>query len=467
MILHRFFPVTLALTILAVPAAAQDRPPDPSLTSFPLSLLLYKHAPDAFGDEFMRRQTELQMQKDQYYYGLVQNLGRAKVSKHVFVFSESQIKGRVVSFARDELLPTYKKYWTQAASAMPTRVTFSLDQPLEGLEYASGTLKTKSRSELLAFWPDQRIGKEGVGRISREALLKSEPLGAREFVNPVPTLWAAMPSSAFAETVYVRIEKPIVLAFDRSIVIPALPLDARTAEHMWRKPVWDCHDYKFRRKGMDAKQAKAAAEQCRAEFEHYTPGLRTVVEIEIERIDHRERSWLIWAKVLGAKVLGPRREVLKSIAGSQFPVPEDVWSTHKKNEREKEAAAAATASTEQAAVERQRELLRKADVIGVRPGMSIEEAEKIIRAHFRVAYVSADSSHGKTSPDLFDAYKAFHNADNSEAIVLFKGSASNNTVLAVARTFALGADMKGDQNLNKVKELLKAKYGRTRSRFQV
>jgi hypothetical protein len=455
---------TTVLMLFAASSAAQPESQTPR--EIPLPLILYKYAPSAFTDEFMGRLSEQQMMTDQNAYkGVVDQRGQRKVSPdHVFVFSEEQVRGRVPSFARQELLPTYRKYWADLASKVPARLTFLLVANLMELEYSGGVLKAKRANEVLAL--SEGVSRGGIMRVPRFEKVEMPPLGEREVVKPAPALRGQLPVTHLADTLRsVARDDRVYTAFDRQIVVPALPMDAKTAERMWQQP--DCSVSEIAQRGMTREQTKAAADQCTRERSQYAARLTAAVDIEIEGIDRTPRgSLIIKARVLEVKVLGPRQELIKTLVAADLPKGEDVWKENEAARKErqdlearKKSDARKAAVLDQEATHRQGQMLKNADVIGIRLGMTMAEAEQIVRAHFQVAVVTVDDSKSKSRPEPFHDKKTFHNADNSEKIVLIKGSPDNETVVAVAREFDLGPDMKGDQNRDKVKDLLKQKYG--------
>ncbi|HJQ55587.1 MAG TPA: hypothetical protein VJ890_01685, partial [Vineibacter sp.] len=250
-----------------------------------MSLLFYKYVPSMFNDEFMLRQTELQMTQDQRYYKLAADTrGQTRAPQgYVFVFSEAQVKDRVVSFAKNELLPTYKKYWADAASRIPTAVSFSLDFSLEHLEYADGGVRRRTQKELVAFYETLSTGTSY--KVGRDVMLQMPPLGEREIVMPPPTLFGVVPATHYAETVNAGIGGNTYIAFDRKIIVPALTMDGRTAERMWRRPDCSTSEFTYQQQGMPQPQARAAVQQCSAERQQYTGSIRTTVDLEIEGVD--------------------------------------------------------------------------------------------------------------------------------------------------------------------------------------
>lgn len=84
------------------------------------------------------------------------------------------------------------------------------------------------------------------------------------------------------------------------------------------------------------------------------------------------------------------------------------------------------------------------DIIGMKLGMPVAEADKIIRAHMKVELVAASGvEHTGSFSSFAKPWRetiSYHTANNTESITLVVGEPKGNTVRAVYRHFTLPAD---------------------------
>ena len=107
-----------------------------------------------------------------------------------------------------------------------------------------------------------------------------------------------------------------------------------------------------------------------------------------------------------------------------------------------------------------REALHMADVIGIRIGMDVREAERIIREHMDVGWIGKLSSNKPAvsvrSPNRpYSHFKTYISADGSEYVALFWHPEVSSRLMAVTRTLMLPKDIKQDEVLVQLKD----KYG--------
>jgi hypothetical protein len=464
----------LALALaLVLPAGAQTKDTNPPRLDvdlaalfpvpkeFPLLLLFYKHVPNAFSYEYMLQQTQFQMRKDQYYYKLQETTGGRMnpPPNYVFVFSSAQVKGRVAEFAAKELLPTYRKYWSDAASKIPDRLSFSMEEGLGGLEYADGRIKSKSQTYLVSY------SSFGSYKLTSEEKLRLPPLGTREVLARAPTLKGVIPIKHFADTVASSApSQRVYFAPDRDPVIPPLAMDPKAAEDLWRGPQCAVDELTYRQKGAPPKQAHDAAEQCRRERARYSsPRVAANFDIEIEGVDFVRNEWIIKARVLGAKLFGPTGNLLKTYAASEFPRGQDVWEARAEKEsaerREKEGKKAREEAEKQARATK----LSNADIVGIRLGMTVAEAERKIRGRMTVGWVATllDLEDRKRNPQWrapylpYSEFRMFISADGNEYIALYSQKDISDRVLGVLRRVPVHA---GTSKVEVFRSLLN-KYG--------
>ena len=105
-----------------------------------------------------------------------------------------------------------------------------------------------------------------------------------------------------------------------------------------------------------------------------------------------------------------------------------------------------------------------ADIVGIRLGMTMEEAEKIVRAHMKVLIVTVhgEKSTGNTNWNTkpWWEFKSFHAAKNEEVVMLVNGEPDGKKVIGVVRYLTLPRELSGKINEPKVEKILLEKYGR-------
>ena len=107
-----------------------------------------------------------------------------------------------------------------------------------------------------------------------------------------------------------------------------------------------------------------------------------------------------------------------------------------------------------------RESLRNSDVIGIRPGMTVREAENVIKAHMRIGWIGElnpdDFSVKYRAPDRpYNNFRVYVSADGDEHIALFWHPEFSDRLQAVTRTIVLPEKVSKEVALAQLKE----KYG--------
>lgn len=403
--------------------------------SIPPMLLLYKYAPNAFNDDFLLKRTKRQVGQDQVYY-------KYGDRSHVFVFSRDQIEGRVVDFAAKELLPTYKKRLSELARGIPKKLTIIKKLNLSYLEYADGMLRGNSSSGQGPTVIDRPY------MLDKNAKLKLPPLGSREVLR-LPQLQGNVAASEFPISVTESAPPGhFYLALDRAPIIPPLAMEPAAAEKMWKPP--ECPTARGYGTMRDSAREKALM-QCRAKMAQYRSGLgpavKAVFQIATEGVKVDGTDWVVKARLLGVQLFGPHGRLLHTFASSDFPTGDDVWQAQSDAlaaQQRAHAGAGAQAEAKQLAAEQMRIKARKAlhnaDVVGIRLGMTVAEAEKIIRRNMDVEWVAR--SPDKAPPYLqqnrpYNYFKTFISSDSGEQITVFWHSEISDRIVAITRVLPL------------------------------
>ena len=267
----------------------------------PRDLLLYKFAPTQFTDEYFVQSTKRQIDQDRAAW----SADAQSSASHMFVFSESEIEGRVTDFAAQELWPKYKQHISALAAKVPDLFGFSESIKLSVVEYENGHLirkKVNSGDGTFLLRPYTEPEWEKV---------KLPPQGARE-ITKVPSLSATLavpgiPAALADRSNIVTRSKSSYLALDRNPTIPPLAIPAADAERMWVKPECNSNVNTF-----DNTEWENAIQACYAAMKSYSGAISVQYDIVIEGVDVHDRFYIFKAKLLGAEVRGPRGELIAS-----------------------------------------------------------------------------------------------------------------------------------------------------------
>jgi hypothetical protein len=396
----------------ATPAGA------PSDTTIPTGLLLYKYAPDAFTDKYLLDKAKEQIGQDQWAYKYPDNY---KSRDHVFVFSKQQVEGRVGDFAAKELLPVYKNYLAGLTNQIPGRLNFTTHTALGLLEYSEGALRAKSQPYLSREYKLPEWEKRDIPR----------QLQGREILGNMPQISARLRNFRLGDVTggFDGRGRKTLLVLDRDPEVPPVAIKSADAERMWKKPECSPLESSYLRDGATRAAASQAAKDCKSRLDGYHAAVKTVFEIEIERVTVTERNWIVEARLIGASVYSPHQELLKTFTANDFV------SVEKK--------VAADQQREAKIVEQQRSRiasLAQMDLLGVRLGMSVKEAESVLRANQKIQTVyrfSASPPPRQASASTIEHFQPYTSGllflanEGKDVIVLFYGSV--NEVIGVTR----------------------------------
>ncbi len=210
------------------------------------------------------------------------------------MFEPAEIDGRVPDFAAAELWPAFRDRLHARLSESPPTVTFAIDTALASLVYADGHIRL----------PDDQGGPDGpilgYGIYSPEDKLRLSPLGAREVMESVPTLWSEGAAPA-PEALYQWSpeQSPVYrMAVDRVPAIPPLAMAPADAERLWLAA---------------ARYPDGAA-------------LRAVFTVEPQALQQEGDTVFILAWIIGARLFGPDGALLKEYAAIDLWPATDSWT---------------------------------------------------------------------------------------------------------------------------------------------
>jgi len=383
----RPLPALLAIAAGLVSAAVEtgEAPSEyPALSSISRSMLFYKFAPETFDREELLERAANQVSADQSYYS-----GSFSAKDQEPLFSKAQVAGRKPDFAALELLDEYQDKLAQIASELPTRYSgvIAIESQREArYDHGRGMLHKQSDSGFLVREP---IEAEPTGfedralydfRMARKLsstgdIMLLSKFGYRVSADQSPA--AETPLSMAANVPPPGGAREFLLALDRVLEVPAIPLPVGDAERMLAPPAQGLWPH------------EPGYEEAQQERKEYLEAFLFFFDIELVDLQLSGRYGVLTANVLGAKLLGTRGELLRTFTAADFTTPAQV--------RDEQLAMADKERAAQAAKEAERdrsELAKLAalNVLGIRPGMPVEEAESLLRGEMDVQSVYSFSA---------------------------------------------------------------------------
>jgi hypothetical protein len=386
--------------------------------TIPVTLVLYKHARQAVSEELLLEQAERQIQQDQFAYKDPKSF-----PGHVFVFSKAQVEGRVAKFVAKELMPVYEAHLARLAGQVPDRLAFRGVTALDWLEYRDGTLRMKTQPYLVRVQP---VLEQDKRRLPPE-------MQGRHVVARMPTIEARVGAAGLAETTPERLfRQQARLALDRDPSVAPLAMKSADAERVWQRPQCSSSQVQLMQKGMSRDDAAREASECQALMAQYRGVVDGVFEIAIDGVTITDQIVFLQARLLGATIEGPSGPLAR-LAPEDF-VSAEGRQAAAQQEREREAQRAAEQRDERNAA------LARMDLLGVRVGMPVQEAERTVRAgvkvdtvyRFSAAPPPRNASAAAARPfQPYDRGLLFLANDGNEVIALFHRD--DGTVIAVTR----------------------------------
>ncbi len=427
----------------------------PALGSTSLSMLLYKFAPKSFSEEELLKRVVNQIKSDQWHHS-----GKSGSTPHPRpLFDKDEVAGRNPEFAARDLTDAYRAKIGALAATLPTRYSGVIAIPGAAYDHGRGVLHKPRLVFPKPIDADHLVKETPLGRV---AAVDDHELYDLRVVSSIGSSYTLEQTFGYSpHAAAVDLETPVsmapnvplpqrpglgagdALALDRMLDVPPLPLPRGDAERMLTPP------------------------RQPAEFKQYLGAFLFFFDVEIEDVVTSDRFYVFKAKLLGGTLVGTRGEVLKKYAAAEFPSVASIRAGERANEEarkaalageqkaqaeakaEREARARADEQAQQQKVADRREGLKDADIAGIRLGMTVPEAERIIRKHISVGWV-LEPSYEAAAQKKFNAdpdrpyrhFRAFSNTDGKEQIVLFWHPEASDRVLAVTRSMPIPEDMK-------------------------
>ena len=437
-LLHDLTPTPDAVAAIAAPTT------DAPIAEVPTNALLLKLAGSAMSDDTMLKLTAIQIEADQG--------ARAAGSATPRLFEEAELAGRHVDFVAPELMPAYRERLAAALAETPTRVVLPFGESLQSLQYRDGAIRRRGYSRETSM----DLGTLPFVEKNERTTAIAAYAGAGGLMQSF-ALQGAMPPEALPVSAQQFRPGQVYLALDRQVIVPPLPMDAKSAEALWTGPVCDRADSEAYWQGQgtmtDAEFAalEARVAPCRSERRDM---LTMLLDLDVTAANYVEDSWVLGATVLGLRVYGPGDQLLAEFAPDALGAKGAATVS-----TPAELAAPESAETPEAAATTSLEVMKarlaSADIAGIRLGMPLAEAEAAATTAVGNAIVATLGTEerdayrqqvdqiapGFEPPLLW--FRHYGNEDESEGIAIYTDAESGEFVRAVVRTVTVpGGDVR-------------------------
>lgn len=412
-------------------------------SAIPEGLLLLKYHPETIPEKQVISLAGQQIGKDW-------RANEYSKDDHVYMFRGDQIAERPTQFTSRKVAPEYRQQLIEIANSVPDELYFEEVSRLGFRMYKDGKLQYEEQH---AGGLGEFAAVDRMSFMSDHEKLDLPSLGSYEVLRSIPELRGEL-SSSLPETIQ-RLETIRGvrghLALDRKPIIPAIEMDADTAEALWRKP--DCNPVGIAYIGdMPRDEAEAKAEECRKKLEKYGEAeIRTIYHLAISDVVLEDRNWIVKAKVKSVEVHGPGQRLLQRYSASDLLPAEDSWMLEKKEKQDEISAKQQELDDQRSTM---RENIASVDIVGLDLSMSFSEAEAAVRKSMEVARVRERDRSSRTTP-FFDDFRTYENESGTERMKLHKPTPDSNKLVAIGRML----DLPETAEWEDVKKQLIDRYG--------
>ena len=449
-------------------AQASAAPATPTVVALAVAHL----RPETIDDNALASLTMQHITADQYAYEDVRRHGRSGTgqSEHVFTFEASEVEGRSAEFIAPTLAPKMRKLIDQVASQVPTHLW--IERPLGKPIY--------DHARSTAHFRCCYIRDTGIPGDFDLMMPASVSYGAN-LHRPAP---GEAPASA-------EFQKRAVYAFEMGDGDPPSQLVRLGREVLpsSRPSVILGLDRVLESADVPIAPDRMEAVMKRLEHGNVNDSVSSHVQFAIEGIADSpgNRELILLAHLEAVTLLDPDGKVLADLPLESFPLAVDRWKQETdaaakaaadaqqvkadqatlaaKQQADSAAAAAEAGSKAAAGVEDAATAALSGaygpDVVGLRLGMTFDEADAVIREHMEVGWVGRNDPVPLTAqPDpsipVLSSMLTYVNKDRSEVIQLFDMPPDGTRrVLGVRRAFAVAEGTTDDD----IATALVEKYG--------
>jgi uncharacterized protein YecT (DUF1311 family) len=402
----------------------------------PGEFFVLRLAPDVLTEEEWLQLTQRQVQYDQNRNG-------------PSVFSPDLVRDRKPSFVAPELVAAYKAEVQRLLSDLtPTAVT-RLDVEPEWVGYKDGKL-TASQTNGGYLREIHRVNrKQNMAEHMGKSAAFGDP-GLRQDFNV-----KALPRSLATDLR--RHVRNVTLLSDRLPRIPALDMDAADAErlflqgncHLERDTLNDLMQDGSGASAYDIDDANKTYFACVERRNDLPDTFVFDISMEFTGVQRTDQGFFLETKLLGAELYDLKGFNFASLTPEDFPAG-DTAQAQGEGQSDHDG-------TNQTAVESESEetpTLIDPDIVGLKLGMSLDEADKVVRSHFGTIDGIVERRMAK---NVFPNSIAYGNASTGEAIAVYHlVDRPEDGVIAITRTL----DLPGKRPMaGEYRKLISEKYG--------
>jgi uncharacterized protein len=403
----------------------------------PGAFFVLRLAPDVLTEDEWLQLTERQVQYDQNRNG-------------PSVFSPDQVRGQKPSFVAPELVNDYKAEVQRLLSDLTPRAVTPIKVEPEWVGYKDGKL-TASRTNggyLREIHPMDRM--QNLAEHMGKSTAFGDPGLQQDFnVKELP--------GALVQGLRPLIRN-VILVSDRLPRIPALEMDAAKAESLFLQG--NCHRERDALKDVrqdvgsgassyDFYDANEAYQDCLMRKRDLPEHFVFDISMEFTGVQRNERGFFLETKLLGAELYDLKGLNFASLSAEDFPAGDTA-----EPQDEGQAEQDQVVQTETEAESEDTPTLIDPDIVGLKLGMSLDEADKVIRSHFGKIDGIVERQMAK---NVFANSIAYGNASTGEAITLYHlVDRPEAGVIAITRTL----DLPGKRPMaGEFRKLISEKYG--------
>ncbi|WP_294622039.1 peptidoglycan-binding protein [uncultured Roseovarius sp.] len=402
----------------------------------PGAFFVLRLAPDVLTEDEWLQLTERQVQYDQDRNG-------------PSVFSPDQVRGRKPSFVAPELVDDYKAEVQRLLSDLTPRAVTPIKVEPEWVGYKDGKL-TASRTNGGYLREIHRMDRM---QNMAEHLGKSAAFGD-------PGLQQDFNVKELPESLVQGLRpliRNVILVSDRLPRIPALEMEAAKAESLFLQD--NCHSERDALNDLMQDGSGASAYDVNNANETYYDCLGRKrdlpehfvfdISMEFTGVQRNERGFFLETKLLGAELYDLKGLNFASLTHEDFPAG-DTGDNQKQDQAEQEQVDQAEPEAESDDAP----TLIDPDIVGLKLGMSLDEADKVIRSHFEKIDGIVERHMAK---NVFANSIAYGNASTGESIAVYHlVDRPEEGVIAITRTL----DLPGKRPMaGEFRKLISEKYG--------
>jgi peptidoglycan hydrolase-like protein with peptidoglycan-binding domain len=352
----------------------------------PMLLLRIKYKPESVSEEELRKATEKKFRYDQMLYKQIEDLKKNIQSlqqanpKHVqiarnqqkieeysrkILFTHAQVQSTNLSFTSRQLAPQYHQHLKQIASQLPETFRIEYEWPLTSYTYDFDNKVLYNRGltwSPCSMHPYEMCLPNGWGghfflRVGSPNFAVAE----NHLVTPVSKTVSGSETHPLLQTMIPSTSAgPQFIAYDRIINIPYLSMPAEKARTL-TEPL-----------PTNQQQQGAGAAQSGPYVPPPKQVLTSTIYLRVTDIVSEGQIYLPLVTPTRVEINHWQKGLVKSYSADEFTSSSQLGAAAQKAEREQQLAEADRKAS-----------FQDMDIVGIKLGMSLEEADKIVRKHMQ------------------------------------------------------------------------------------